>query len=45
MQTTAHTMAVGDNAILHQLEISLVKNEIAQIARHNVPKNAVIRLT
>ena len=32
MQTTAHPMAVGDNACLHHVEISLVKEDIAQIA-------------
>ena len=45
MQTTAHPMAVGDNACLHHVEISLVKEEIAQIAGHNVLKKAVIQLT
>ena len=45
MQTTAHPMAVGDNASLHHVEISLVKEEIAQIAGHNVLKKAVIQLT
>ena len=28
MQTTAHPMAVGDNASLHHVKISLVKEEI-----------------
>ena len=45
MQTTVHLMAVGDNASLHHVEISLVKEEIAQIAGHNILKKAVIQLT
>ena len=45
MQTTAHPMAVGDNASLHHVEITLAKEEIAQIAGHNVLKKAVIQLT
>ena len=38
-------MAVGDNVSLHHVEISLVKEQIAQIAVHNVLKKAVIQLT
>ena len=45
MQTTAHPMAVGDNASLHHVDISLKKEEIAQIEGHNVLKKAVIQLT
>ena len=45
MQTTAQPMAVGDNASLHDVEISLVKEEIAQITGHKVLKKAVIQLT
>ena len=45
MQTTAHPMAVGDDASLHLVDISLVKEVIAQIAGHNVLKKAVIQLT
>ena len=45
MQTTAHPMAVGDNASLHLVDISLVREEVAQIAGRNVLKKAVIQLT
>ena len=45
MQTTAHPMAVGDNASLHHVDITLAKEEVAQIAGHNVLKKAVIQLT
>ena len=45
MQKTAHLIAAGDIAILHHVEMSLVKEEIAQIAGHNVLKKAVIQLT
>ena len=38
-------MAVGDNTSLHHVEISRVKEEIAQTAEHNVLKKAVIQLT
>ena len=37
-------MALGDNASLHHVEICLVKEEIAQIAGHNVLKKAVVQL-
>ena len=40
MQTSAHAMAVGDNANLHHVKISLVKvkEERPQIVDHNVLK-------
>ena len=45
MQTNAHPMPAGDNASLHHVEISLLKEEIALIAGHKLLKKAVIQLT
>ena len=45
MQTTTHPLAVRNDASLHKVEISLAKEEIAQIAGHTVLSKAVIELT